>query len=59
MVLQEFPILPGQTRAVELRPVDWARQGATDVTYTLKVPMNIRGKLQWDGGSIRLDQVVR
>ncbi len=59
MVLQELPILPGQTRAVELRPVDWARQGATDVTYTLKVPMNIRGKLQWDGGSIRLDQVLR
>lgn len=59
LAVEPFPVLPGETRAITLQPVDRLRQGSQDQAFALKPPFTIRGKIQWDGGSTKLDQVVR
>jgi fimbrial chaperone protein len=59
LAVEPFPILPGETRAVALQPVDKFNQGGPAPTSELKTPLTIRGKIQWDGGSAKIDQVVR
>lgn len=59
LAVEPFPILPGETRAVALQPVDKFSQGGPAVAFEFKTPLTIRGKIQWDGGSAKIDQVVR
>jgi fimbrial chaperone protein len=59
LAVEPFPILPGETRAVALQPVDKFNQGGSAPASELKTPLTIRGKIQWDGGSAKIDQVVR
>ncbi len=59
LLVSEVPILPGQTRAIELYPVDWSRQGAVEPSLDLPLPLRIRGTIQWDGGSVKLDEMLR
>ena len=59
LLVSEVPILPGQTRAIELRPVDWSRQGTVEASLDLPLPLRIRGTIQWDGGSVKLDEMLR
>ena len=57
--VDQFPILPGKTRKVPLKPVNWTRKGHETVTFKLRFPMHIRGKIEWDGGSVKIDRVLR
>jgi hypothetical protein len=57
--VEPFPILPGETRAIALRPVDLSNRGGPAAPVELKTPLTIRGKIQWDGGSAKIDQVLR
>jgi fimbrial chaperone protein len=59
LVVEQFPVLPGETRAVALRPVDLSNRGGPAAPVELKTPLTIRGKIQWDGGSVKIDQVLR
>ncbi|MDX1488754.1 MAG: hypothetical protein R3268_11175, partial [Acidiferrobacterales bacterium] len=59
LAVEPFPVLPGETRAIALQPVDRYRQGGQASAFELKTPLTIRGRIQWDGGSVKLDQVVR
>lgn len=59
LAVEPFPILPGETRAVALQPVDRFNRGGPAPVFELKTPFTIRGKIQWDGGSAKIDQVVR
>jgi len=59
LAVERFPVLPGETRAIALQPVDQYRQGGQAAAFELKTPLTIRGKIQWDGGSTKLDQVIR
>ena len=59
LVVEQFPVLPGETRAITLQPVDQSRQGGQGPAFELKTPLTIRGKIQWEGGSAKIDQVVR
>jgi hypothetical protein len=57
LLVDESPILPGQTRAIVLRPAPDPRAAAT--SFGLQRPLRIRGRIEWDGGSRRLDQTLR
>jgi hypothetical protein len=57
--VDQFPIMPGKTRRVPLKPVKWTRKGHETVTFKLRFPMHIRGKVEWDGGSVKIDRVLR
>lgn len=59
LLVEQSPILPGQQRAIRLRPVDWSGGEATDVSLDLGKPMRIRGRIDWDGGSVKLDETMR
>jgi fimbrial chaperone protein len=59
LIVEPFPILPDETRAVALQPVDRFNQGGPAAAFELKTPFTIRGKIHWDGGSAKIDQVVR
>ncbi len=59
LAVEPFPVLPGETRAIALQPVDQYRQGGQASAFELKTPLTIRGKIQWDGGSAKLDRVIR
>lgn len=57
--VDQFPIMPGKSRMVPLKPVEWTRKGHKVSTIKLRFPMHIRGKVEWDGGSVKIDQVLR
>ncbi|MFQ5994584.1 MAG: hypothetical protein ACE5K1_05775 [Acidiferrobacterales bacterium] len=59
LVVEQAPILPGQKRVIELRPLGRVDAPAGDQPPKLRAPVQIRGRIEWDGGSVRLDQVVR
>ncbi|MFQ5757164.1 MAG: hypothetical protein ACE5H7_13890 [Acidiferrobacterales bacterium] len=59
LLVSEVPILVGQTRAIELYPVEWSAKGAAQTGFDLTPPLHIRGTIQWDGGSVKLDEVLR
>lgn len=59
LLVEQFPVLPGETRAIALQPVDQSNQGRPAAAFELKTPLTIRGKIQWDGGSAKIDQVLR
>ena len=59
LIVEQFPVLPGETRAVALRPMGRFRGAATDSPFELKTPLTIRGRIQWDGGSARVNQFIR
>lgn len=57
--VDQFPIMPGKSRLVPLKPVEWTRKGYKVSTMKLRFPMHIRGKVEWDGGSVKIDRVLR
>jgi len=59
LAVEQFPVLPGETRAIALQPVDRYGQSGQTPAFELKTPLTIRGNIQWDGGSAKLDHVVR
>jgi hypothetical protein len=59
LIVEQFPVLPGETRAVALRPMGRSRGATADTPFDLKTPLTIRGKIHWDGGSAKVNQVVR
>jgi fimbrial chaperone protein len=59
LAVEQFPVLPGETRAIALQPVDGSNQRGQASPFEFKTPLTIRGKIQWNGGSAKIDQVVR
>ncbi len=56
LVVSPSPILPGVTRAIPLWPADIED---ADKAITFTVPMKLKGPIEWDGGSINIDTVLR
>lgn len=59
LLIEESPILPGQTRAIALRLAPTRQPSGLIPAFDLKAPVQIRGKVQWDGGSVTLDETLR
>jgi hypothetical protein len=59
LAVEQFPVLPGETRAIALLPVDQSNQRGQASPFELKTPLTIRGTIQWDGGSAKLNQMLR
>ncbi len=55
LVVSPSPILPGATRAIPLWPAD-IEDSAKAVSF--KVPMKLKGPIEWEGGSIKVDAVL-
>ena len=55
LVVSPFPILPGRTTDIHLT----FNQEFSDITDAnqLKVPLKLKGLIEWDGGSYKLDTV--
>lgn len=58
LTADQVPILPGRTEVIPLRPVDWSSGEAKPADFSLKPPVQIRGKLEWDGGVLKLDRLL-
>ncbi len=59
LAVEPFPVLPGETRAIALLPVEQPGQASEAAAFKLQTPMTIRGTIQWDGGSAKLNQMLR
>ncbi len=55
LVVSPSPIMPGATRAIPLWPADIED---ADKAVTFTVPMKLNGRIEWDGGSIKVDAVL-
>ena len=47
LVVEQFPVLPGETRAIALQPVDRSSAPGETLPFELKTPLTIRGRIQW------------
>ncbi len=56
LVVSPSPILPGATRAIPLWPADLV-DPEKPVEYAM--PLKLKGPIEWDGGSINIDTVLR
>ncbi|MCI0399901.1 MAG: hypothetical protein L0Z68_01155 [Gammaproteobacteria bacterium] len=56
LVVSPSPILPGETRAIPLWPADIEN---TQKAVEFKVPMKLKGPIEWDGGSVNIDTVLQ
>ncbi len=56
LVVSPSPILPGKTRAIPLWPADFV-DPEKPVEYVM--PLKLKGPIEWDGGSINIDTVLR
>lgn len=59
LLVEESPVLPGQTRAIPLRLAPPRQPAEKPAPFDPKPPLQLRGKIQWDGGSVTLDQTLR
>jgi hypothetical protein len=59
LLIEESPILPGRTQAVALWLAPTRHPTDKPAPLDLRPPLQIRGKIQWDGGSVILDQTLR
>lgn len=60
LVADQGTILPGTSKTVALRPMDWSSGQATAASFDVVPPLHVRGKLQFlGGGEVSVDQIVR
>ena len=57
--VEQAPILPGQSKTLRLQAISLEDKNQYAKGLKWVAPIRIRGKIEWDGGSLKVDQVLK
>ena len=59
LLVVPFPILPGGTTDIVLQRQDYGKDNADDTGLILSPPVSLKGLIEWDGGTYKLDTIAQ